>query len=199
MADSFLDVSVSGFLDAVASREPAPGGGSVAGVTLASAAGLVAMAARLSEQLQGSAQLVLDAEAVRRRSAELVDADAEAYAQVLATYRATRESDPVDHRNRIRAAYERATFVPLELAELGVRTVELAVLLAERGNSNLRGDAVTAAYLAEAAVQSAAELVRINVRTGGCDEALAARAEVHTRRAAADLDGLRGARDSAAD
>ena len=100
MPDSFLDVSVSGFLHAVASREPAPGGGSVSGVTVASAAGLVAMAARLSERLEGSDQLVIEAEAIRRRSAELVDADAEAYAQVLAAYRATRESDPADRRGR---------------------------------------------------------------------------------------------------
>lgn len=197
MSDAFLDVSVSSFLDAVASRQPAPGGGSVAAVTVALAAGLVTMAARLSEKLEGNGELVLTGERIRQRSAGLVDADARAYAQVLYTYRATRGGDPVDRRNRIRDALEAASLVPLEIAELGAQTVHLAVLLAERGNPNLRGDAVTAAYLAQSAVQSAAELVRINV-SGGGDSSLLTRAENHTRRAAAEESSLRAAGEDVA-
>jgi len=41
----------------------------------------------------------------------------------------------------------------------------LAAELVERGNPNLRGDAVTAALLAEAAVRATANLVEINLGT----------------------------------
>lgn len=173
---SYLDVPLGDFLDAVASREPAPGGGSSAAVSVAMAAGLVAMAARLSPDLTESGRLVADAEHLRRRSAELADADAEAYGKVLATMSATRDSEPAEREERRRAAFESATLVPLELAELGADTARLAAVLVASGNPNLRGDAATAAYVAEGGVRSAAALVRINVASGGCDPALLTRA-----------------------
>ncbi len=173
---SYLDLPLRGFLDAVASREPAPGGGCAAAVSVAMAAGLVAMAARLSPDLPEGERVVADAERLRRRSAELADADAEAYAQVLATLSATRGSEPDERQERRRAAFESAALVPLEAAELGADTARLAALLVAGGNPNLRGDAATAAYVAEAAVRSAAALVRINVASGECDPALDTRA-----------------------
>lgn len=173
---SYLDVPLRDFLDAVASREPAPGGGCAAAVSVAMAAGLVAMAARLSPDLPESGRLVAEAEHLRRRSAELADADAEAYGKVLVTVSATRDSDPAERKGRRRAAFESATLVPLELAELGADTARLAAVLFAGGNPNLRGDAATAAYVAEGGVRSAAALVHINVASGGCDPALLTRA-----------------------
>lgn len=173
---TYLNVPLQDFLDSVASREPAPGGGCVAAVTVAMAAGLVAMAARLSPDLPDSERVVPQAERLRGRSAELADADAEAYAEVLATLSATRASEPAERQDRRRAAFESATLVPLEVAELGADIARLAALLVAGGNPNLRGDAATAAYMAEAGVRSAAALVRINVASGGCDPDLLARA-----------------------
>lgn len=134
------------------------------------------MAARFSEQLPAYEQVVADAERLRQRAAELADTDAQAFAAVLATHEATRNSDADDRREQIRAALEGAALVPLEIAQLGAETASLAVLLVDGGNPNLRGDAATAALLADAAVRSAAHLVGINVRAGGCDEELLRRA-----------------------
>lgn len=188
---SYLDSSLREFLDSVAGREPAPGGGCVAAVTVAMAAGLVAMAARLSPELSGSERLVADAERLRRRSAELADADAEAYAEVLATLSATRASEPAERQVRRRAAFEQATRVPLEVAEIGAEAARLATLLVEGGNANLRGDAATGAYLAEAGVRAAEALVRINVVSGECDSDLLTRA---TRAAVAAREAVGGVR-----
>jgi formiminotetrahydrofolate cyclodeaminase len=188
---SYLDVSLRDFLDAVASRGPAPGGGCAAAVTVAMAAGLVAMAARLSPDLPDGERLVVDAERIRRRSGDLADADAEAYGKVLATLSATRASEPAEKRQRLREAFEAAALVPLEVAELGTDTSRLAALLFAGGNPSLRGDAATAAYVAEAGVRSAAALVRINVESGECDPALLTRAARCT--AAAD-EALRSVR-----
>jgi formiminotetrahydrofolate cyclodeaminase len=184
-------LSLRDFLGSVAAREPAPGGGCVSAVTVAMAAGLVAMAARLSPGMPGSEQLVADAEGLQRRSAELADADAEAYAEVLATLSGTHGSAPAERADRRRVAFHAAALVPLEVAELGAEAARLAALLVLDGNTNLRGDAATSAYVAEAAVRSAGALVRINVASGGCEPALVSRA---ARCAAAAEESVRSVR-----
>jgi formiminotetrahydrofolate cyclodeaminase len=64
----------------------------------------------------------------------------------------------------------------LEIAAAGARVAAAGVGVAEGGNPNLAGDAVTAVLLAEAATRAAGQLVLINVELGGLDPALAARA-----------------------
>jgi formiminotetrahydrofolate cyclodeaminase len=169
--DSFLDRPVRGFLDQLAARTPTPGGGGAAAVTGAMAAGLVGMAARFSaRQLPEAGDLADQADELRRRAAGLAEADARAYTSVLETLRLPREADPR------REALLDAAVVPLEIAELGARVAQLAVRVAEAGNPNLRGDAVTGAVLAAASARSAACLVDINVRLGGLDPELSQRA-----------------------
>ena len=161
--DSFLDQPVRGFLDELAARTPTPGGGGAAAVTGALAAGLVAMAARFSAaRLPGAGDLADQADELRRRVTDLTDLDARAYQSVLEL--------------RTREALHGAAVVPLEIAEIGARVAAMAARLAEAGNPNLRGDAVTGALLAAASARSAACLVDINVGLGGLDPALSRRA-----------------------
>jgi len=165
--DSFLDQPVRGFLDQLAARTPAPGGGGAAAVTGAMAAGLVAMAARFSAtRLPGASDLADQADELRRRAADLVEADAVAYAAVL--------DAPPGQRREVLVG---AAAVPLEIAEIGARVARMALRVAEAGNPNLCGDAVTGAVLAAASARSAACLVDINVRLGGLDPELSRRAE----------------------
>lgn len=179
MADSYLDLPLGKFLDLVAAREPAPGGGSVAAVTVALSGGLVEMAARFAMgRIDDSDRIIGDAARLRRRAAELAELDAQVYGQVIAaTSEEGRHDDPSLGEERVRAALHRASEVPLEIAELGAETARLAARLAADGNPNLRGDSVTALRLAEAAVVSAANLVAINVAAGQGDEELVRRAE----------------------
>jgi formiminotetrahydrofolate cyclodeaminase len=169
---SFLDEPVRGFLDQLAARTPAPGGGVAAAVTGAMAAGLVAMAARFSaRQLPEAGDLADQADELRYRLGQLADMDARAYAAVL-------EAGPGDRREALLGA----AMVPLEVAGIGARVAAMAVPVAEAGNLNLRGDAVTGAVLAAASARSAACLVEINVGLGRLDPGLSRRAA----RAAAD-------------
>ena len=148
-----LDQPVRGFLDELAARTPTPGGGGAAAVTGALAAGLVAMAARFSaSRLPGAGDLAEAADELRGRLTGLVDLDARAYQAVLAL--------------RTREALHEAAVVPLEIAEIGARIAAMAVQVAEAGNPNLRGDAMTGAVLAAASARSAAALVDINVSLG---------------------------------
>jgi formiminotetrahydrofolate cyclodeaminase len=173
--DSFLDLPVRGFLDQVAARTPAPGGGVAAAVTGAMAAGLVAMAARFSaRQLPAAGDLADQADKLRLMAAQLADMDARAYAAVLDAGR--QPGDDGQRRERTREALLGAAHVPLEIAGIGARVAQLAVRVAEDGNPNLRGDAVTGALLATASARSAASLVDINVRLGGLDPELSQRA-----------------------
>lgn len=179
MTLSYLDQPLERFLDLVASREPAPGGGATAAVTTALAAGLVVMAARFSEaHLPQSAALAEQADRLRRRVEPCVDEDARAYRAVLDAYGLPKEPDPEGRRERIRLALHAAAEVPLRIAEAGAQVAGLgACLAAEGGDPDLRGDAVTAALLAEAAVRSAVCLVRINVELGGLGGDLLDRAD----------------------
>ena len=156
------------FLDLLAARVPAPGGGGAAAVTCALAAGLVAMAARFSDaQLPGAADVARQADRLRERAAGLADQDAAAYQAVLDAYRLPRDGgEGSERRRRIEAALRGAAAVPLEIAEIAAQVAGLAAHVAAAGNPNLRGDTVTAARLAEAAARSAAALVDINVALG---------------------------------
>jgi formiminotetrahydrofolate cyclodeaminase len=173
-APDYLDLPLGEFLDRVASDRPAPGGGSVAAIAVAVAAGLAGMAARLSKsQLDDSSELAVRADASRRRVASLARADAESYGRVLDAYR---EPDPETRAARVRDALSGAADVPLAVAEIGSEVAGIAARLVEEGNPNLEGDALTAALLSEAAVRAAAALASINLSTAKVDDGRVGRA-----------------------
>lgn len=154
---------------------PAPGGGGASAVTAALAAGLVAMAARFSEaQLPAAGNIAEQADRLRHRVAGLADEDATVYQAVLDAFAQPR--DAAGRRARIRDTLHGAATVPLEIAEVAAQVGQLATEVAGGGNPNLRGDALTAAYLAEASARSAAALVDINVRLGSLPADLSQRA-----------------------
>ena len=181
------------FLDLVASREPAPGGGASAAVTVALAAALAAMAARFStEHLVDADWLAVRADGLRGEVVLLARADAVAYGRVLDAQRAPRD-DEEGRRRKIRAALTEAADVPLSVAGIGAEVAGIAARLAEEGNPNLRGDAVTAVALAGAGVRAAATLVEINVSTGGADDGRLARVAELCATATAAQDAVEGA------
>lgn len=156
--EEYLDLPLGRFLELVASRRPAPGGGSVAAAVVAAAAGLAGMTARLSSgHLDAAPDLSGEADRLREEAAPLVRADAEAYGRVLEARRS---------REGVQAALSEAAEVPLQIAGVGARVARLAARLAGEGNPNLKGDAIAAVLLAEAATSAAAELVRINEPEG---------------------------------
>ena len=183
IAPDYLNLPLGEFLERVASDSPAPGGGSVAAIAVALAAGLAGMAARISsERLADAPDLAGLADAVRLRVAPLAGADAESYARVLDAYR---EPDPETRTARTRDALSGAADVPLEVAEAGNEVVGIASRLAEEGNPNLRGDALAAVLLAGAGVRAAAKLVQINLSTANVDDDRVRRAKSLVARAGA--------------
>jgi len=162
---AFLELELEGFLELVSAAQPAPAAGSAAAMTVALAAGLCAMAARLStRQMPDAPGLVVAAEQLRDRAATLCQADAEAFGRLVSAIRELRGPDLDGRRRRITEALSQATEVPLAIAETGAGVASLAARIAECGNPNLLGDAVAAVLLAEAGARAAATLVLVNLK-----------------------------------
>jgi methenyltetrahydrofolate cyclohydrolase len=167
-----LDLSVRGLLDEIASEAPTPGGGALAALTGAAAAGLVEMAARNSTDWELAGAVVAQAKVLRERLAELAPLNDEVYEQALAALSLHEE---VDHRSRralIGTSLERAAAFPLGIAEAASNVAELAAVVAEEGDPRVRGDAAAAAMLALGATRAAAHLVEINLGVLEHDERL---------------------------
>jgi formiminotetrahydrofolate cyclodeaminase len=133
---------------------------------VAAAAALLEKSARLSgKQWDGAAAALERAHALRVESFELIEEDAQAYLAFV---------DAVRSQTDVETAHARTVDVPLRMTRAAAEVVELAVQLANKGNPNLRADAVVAATLAAAAADSGLTLIAVNVGDVAGDTRLAA-------------------------
>ena len=167
-----VSTTATEFLHAIASSDPVPGGGSVSAYAGALSAALVRMVAGLTIGRKKYAAvepemtvIAASAEALADSLSRLVERDAAAYAQVSAAYKLPKEPDTAAsaRADAITKALLGAAEVPLETARLCAQAAELAVTVANKGNSNAVTDAGVAALLAAAGCKGAAYNVRINV------------------------------------
>jgi methenyltetrahydrofolate cyclohydrolase len=194
--DPFADQPLHDLLDAVAAQRPTPGGGCSAAWSGAMSASLVEMAASFTlarPKYAGihhrMADVRRDANTLRRELVELGERDAEVgYEAVLAALRLP-EKHPMRER-RLEEARSEASEVPLAIAEATASVAELATEAARTGSLHLKGDAITAALLAEAASRAAGRLVEINL-IGREDERLGRVTEANRRASAARDEALR--------
>lgn len=162
------------FLDALASKEPTPGGGSAAAFTAGEAAALIAMVGRitLGKKKYASVQKEMDeivrkAEVLREKLSELIDKDAEAFEAVMRAYRLPKDNEEQKKKREssIQAATLEAAKVPLKTCHVALEVLSLTVRVAEKGNKNAITDAGTASALAVAAISGAGANVRINLQS----------------------------------
>lgn len=169
---SLTDLSLRELTTRLASREPIPGGGSAAAIAGAMGASLVSMVAELTIGRPDAADheptlRELHANALMRRDAllDLAEADAAAYAAVVASRRLPKETEA--ERDARTAAMQStmitAAEVPLRTAQVAAEVLELARAIAPIGNANAVSDAGVAAQLAGAAIRGALLNVRINL------------------------------------
>lgn len=164
--------SLGAFVAAVAAPTAAPGGGSVAAHAGALAAALAQMVAGLTIGKKKYAAVEAEMKEIALQAASLVTElsalgpkDAAAYTAVMTAYKLA--GDTPDAAAAKKVAVDQALLgaaeVPLETARACVRVLDLAVAVAERGNTNAVSDAGVAALMAEAACRGAIYNVRINV------------------------------------
>lgn len=174
MEEQTLNISVTEFLDSLASGAPTPGGGGAAALSGSMAAALVSMVCRLTigrkryETVEGEMTQILDrAETLRAELQQLAEDDVAAFNRLSAAYKLPRitEADIAIRRDAIQSSLKRATEVPLRTARAAAAVLPLCVPTAERGNQAAVSDAGVAALLAHAGVRSALLNVEINLRT----------------------------------
>ena len=136
------ELTIERFLEELAARKPTPGGGSVAALSGALAAGLVAMAAEFSRNKDISEQ----ARTLMNPLADLVDRDAQAFAA---------------------RDLKEATRVPLQTAKRSYAVLKLAGALLEDCSARVITDIGVAAKMAEAAVEGAMLNVEVNLASMG--------------------------------
>ena len=193
----FGEMTIDGFLGAMASKDPTPGGGAAAAIAGGTGAALIAMVGRLtlgrpgSEDLEERMQaLVARADEARAEFLALADRDAESFEAVMAAFRMPKETDTqkAARLEAIQRGLEHAASVPLEIARRAIDLMELAEDATAMGNPNAASDGMSAAGMLLAAVIGARANVEINAsslkdearRTALLDEVAAIRERAET-------------------
>jgi formiminotetrahydrofolate cyclodeaminase len=196
--------TLSDFLSELASDSPAPGGGSVAALSGALAAGLTSMVANLTIGKPKYAEAEADmrsvlarSEALRLELERLIEEDRQAFDRVMAAMKLPKETaeDQAGRSAALQSALVDAASVPLEVMGKCVEVIVLARVAAEKGNRNAVSDAGVAALMARAGTHAARLNVIINlpgIRSGE-HSAFVAKARALARDLAAAAD--RGAAD----
>jgi formiminotetrahydrofolate cyclodeaminase len=152
------------YLEALASKEPVPGGGSACALVGAIAAALVAMVGRIITE--PSVVIVARAEKLRDALQASRHADESAFAAVVAAQAMpkTNDAERLARRNAIESALLGAAEEPLRAAALALEVLRLAAELLERDSRALASDIGCAAEFAYAALAGCAYNVRVNHR-----------------------------------
>jgi len=167
-----IEQPVTRFLDELASSAATPGGGSGAAIMGALGAALVSMVCNLTigkknyAEVEPEMRAVLhDAEALRRRLADMVAEDIAAFNGLMAAYGLPKltDEDKTLRGAAIQHALRAATEAPLACARASAEVIALSMRAAEVGNRNVISDAGVGALAAQAALRSAALNVDINV------------------------------------
>lgn len=166
------------FLDELASSASTPGGGGAAAIMGAMGAALVSMVCNLTigrekyAEVEEELKSVLEqAESLRGRLTDMIQADVEVFDRVMASYRLPKGSDAekASRSAEIQAALKAATDVPLECAKASAEVIALSRSVAENGNLNVISDAGVAVLAGFAALKSAA--LNVNINVGGIKDA----------------------------
>jgi glutamate formiminotransferase/formiminotetrahydrofolate cyclodeaminase len=186
MAVGGLRAGIEPFVEQLAAPTATPGGGSASAAAAAMAASLGTMVASMSRGKKNYLQYERDLsdaiaslENLREQLKSAIDADADAYNNVVAAYKKAKTSAESD--GAVTSALKRATGVPLLVAEQAREVAHLIEHLRPITNPKMASDLTVAFALARAAVEGALANVDINLESLD-DQAFIA--EVRSRTAA---------------
>ncbi len=170
--EKLVSLGITEFLDELASKSPAPGGGSVAALSGALGAALTSMVCNLTigkEKYQDFEEtitlLLKKSETIRKTLTQLIDKDTEAFNEVMKAFKLPKDTtqQKEERKEIIQQAFKTAASIPLETARACLKVLDLTQVVAEKGNQNSISDAAVAALMAHAGVQSAVLNVKINL------------------------------------
>jgi formiminotetrahydrofolate cyclodeaminase len=180
----YLEEPLRAYVDALASGQPTPGGGSAAALVGALGSALNSMVANFTVGKERFAaveaevrELLTESENLRGELERLTQVDTEAYGEVAAAQRMSRntEQEKAARAAAMQEALRAAAEVPRVTAAACHRVLQIAAVLADKGNPNLITDAGVAAKFVVAALECAALNLEINLVYIKDDEYVAAR------------------------
>ncbi len=160
-----------GFLSALSSNSPAPGGGSVAALNAAQAAALAEMVARLTvgkkkyiEYSDEMKEIIGKASSLRQLFTDRIQKDIDAFNEVMKAYKMPKETEEekAARREAIKEATIKAIDSPMEIVNNTLEMFEILEKLSLHGNTNAISDVGVAALNMKTAFESAAYNVYIN-------------------------------------
>jgi formiminotetrahydrofolate cyclodeaminase len=163
--------TVGGWLEALASDAPTPGGGAFAGLSAAAGSALISMVGRLTAGKDKFAdvdarmrELIAQADGAREEFLRLADKDATAFDGVMAAFKMPKETDleKAARSAAIQTGYLEAAAVPLECARAAVSLMPVAEESTARGNPQAASDGYSAAVALHAGALCAIANVEIN-------------------------------------
>ena len=167
-----VDLNIKEYLEKAAAGTAVPGGGSVAALNAALAAGLTEMVAHLTigkkgyEAVEDEMKTIAEtASQLRNKLTAAIDQDADAYTEVMTAYRLpkTTGEETAVRNQKIQYAIKHAALVPLEVARNGLAVIELAGQAIRMGNKNAASDGAVAAMNARTGALAAIYNVKINL------------------------------------
>lgn len=203
MTQEMMDKTCRGFAEALAAREPVPGGGSASAYVGALGASLCAMVARygatnpkLAEYSDDLTRAFAEADVIAQELTDLVAEDVAAYGTVSTAYGIPRD-DPA-RPEAIQAALREAALPPYRIMCAAARALALLEEMADKGSRQLLSDVACGAVFCRAAMQGASLTLFANTTSmrdrkhaeeleGACDELLETwlpRADALAKRAA---------------
>ncbi len=164
-------MSVRRFIEAVAARSSAPGGGSVSAAMAAMGVGLGAMVAKLTygvrkfEALDATMRTVIaPLHALTQQLIPMIDADTSAYNDYMEGLRMPKETEAqkTARTAKMREGLKTATRVPLKAMQLSDQSWDAMCQVARYGNISAKSDIQVGARALETGIWGAYQNVRIN-------------------------------------
>ena len=165
------DETIADFLDQLAERVPAPGGGAAAALQAAQGAALLGMVARYTtgekyaEQEETIGRIITEVDELRGIALRLAEADVDAFRAVTDAYRLPRstEEERTARSAAVSQALANAAWPPAQVISVAGMVVDLAEALVVIGNRNVLSDVAAAAESARAAAATARVNVEVNL------------------------------------
>src|SRR3984893_15148197 len=147
------DETITAFLDQLAARVPAPGGGATAALPAAQSAVLMD-------------HVITEADGLRNEALTLAERDAAAFGAVAGAYALPKDTDEEKQARSaaIAEALAGAARPPADVVRLALLLVSLAEELRPAGNRNVITDVAAAAEAARAAAVTAQVNIEVNLR-----------------------------------
>ena len=168
------EYSCQDFCEVLASKAPVPGGGGASALAGALAIALGNMVGNLTigkKKYAAVEEEILacneQAEALRLRFLDLIQADGDSFAPLAAVYRLPSGTDEEKaiKEERLQAAQVDACVVPEQIMECCMKALKLIDVYEAKGSVMAVSDAAAAALLAKSALSAAALNLRINAKS----------------------------------